>query len=171
MNAKITCVSSGETVAAKIIQPVGLVLPSVNDGWRFDFEKHVRKKYCRAFVLVCEDTPDVIEGCLIFEMRNGVEPYMAFIEVAPHNRGKDRVYANVAGCLTAAACRLSEKHGTEHYRGWLTFDVKEHRKEDEIKIMALYCQKYGAVRWGQATMLISPENGEELISKFLMSEQ
>ena len=113
----------------------------------------------------------MIEGCLIFEMRNGVEPYMAFMEVAPHNRGQEKVLEHIAGCLIATACRLSEKHGKDHYRGWLTFDVRERQKEDEIKLMAVYCQKYGALRWGETTMLISPENGEELISKFLTSEQ
>jgi len=171
MNANVICVSSGEPVAAKIIQPVGLVLPSLNEGWRFNFNKHARKKDCRAFVLVCEDTPDVIEGCLIFEMRNGVEPYMALVEVAPHNKGKTRQFENVAGCLIATACLLSKKYGQGHYHGWLTFDVREQQKEDEIKLMAVYCHKYGALRYGETTMLISPENGETLISKFLISEQ
>jgi len=167
MNANVICVSSGEPVAAKIIQPVGLVLPSLNEGWRFNFNKHVRKKDCRAFVLVCEDTPDVIEGCLIFEMRDAVEPYMAFVEVAPHNRGQGRVLENVAGCLIAFACRLSQIHGQGYHHGWLTFDVKEERKEDEIKLMAVYCQKYDAFRYGETTMVILPAGGQKLIAKYL----
>lgn len=154
----------------KIIQPVGLVLPSLNDGWRFNFHKHARKKDCRAFVLVCEDTPNVIEGCLIFEMRNGIEPYMAYVEVAPHNRGEGKVLEDVAGCLIAAACRLSEKHGEGHHRGWLTFDVMEQRKEDEIKLMAVYCQKYGALRFGETAMVIAPDSGEKLIRQYLNFE-
>jgi len=170
MNANVTCVSSGASVAAKIIQPDRVNLPSLNDGWRFNFHKHARKKNCRAFVLVCEDTPDVIEGCLIFEMRHGVEPCMAFIEVVPHNRGKDRVYADVAGCLIAAACRVSQKCGEGYHKGWLTFDVMEERKEDEIKLMAIYCQRYGAVRWGEKTMLITPENGRILVDRYLTLE-
>jgi hypothetical protein len=170
MNVNVVCVSSGEKVAARIIPAVGLVLPSLNDGWRFNFHKHARKKDCRTFVLVCDDTPDVIEGCLIFEMRNGIEPYMGYIEVAPHNRGTGRVFENVAGCLIAASCQLSYKYGEGHYKGWLTFDVMEHRKEDEIKLMAVYCQKYGALRWGENTMLISPETGLKLISKYLTIE-
>lgn len=171
MNAKIVDVSSGESVAAKIIQPAGLVLPSVNDGWRFNFHKHARRKHCQAYVLVCDDTPDVIEGCLIFEMRDGIEPYMAFMEVSPHNRGKDRIYENVAGCLVGFACQLSFVYGRNDYYGWLAFDIKEAQKEDSIKLMAVYCQKYYALRWTDTTMLITPENGEKLISKFLLLQQ
>lgn len=52
-------------------------------------------------------------------------------------------------------------------KGWLAFDVLEERKEDEVKLMKLYSGKYGAKRFGETTMLIEPEKGEELIEKYL----
>jgi hypothetical protein len=73
----------------------------------------------------------------------------------------------VAGCLIAFACRQSMKLGENHHKGWLTFDVQEESKEDEIKLMAMYSKKYKAVKFDETTMLISPENGELLIEEYL----
>lgn len=89
-----------------------------------------------------------------------------YVEIAPHNKGKTKHYDKVAGCLIAYACRLSFWEGIGHFKGWLTFDVLEENKEDEIKLFALYCQKYGALKWGETTMVISPEIGEQLIDNF-----
>jgi len=100
-------------------------------------------------------------------MRESVEPYMSYIETAPHNKGRYRRYEHVAACLIAFACRLSMLHGVDDFKGWLTFDVMEQHKEDEIKLMAVYCRKYGALKWGETTLVLSPETGEHLINKFL----
>lgn len=167
MKVKIIRVIDSQTVDAQIIQPFGLTLPSITDGWRFNFKKHSKKISFQTYILVCEETPKIVEGCLTFQLKDTVEPYMAYIEIAPHNKGKTKRHDNVAGCLIAYACRLSFIVGVEHFKGWLTFDVMEESKEDEIKLMAVYCQKYGALKWGDTTMVISPEVGEKLIAKFL----
>ncbi len=167
MNVKIIRVGDNQTIDALIKRPSGLALPSITDGWRFNFNKHSKKANFETYILVCEETPGIIEGCIIFQLKDAVEPYMAYIEIAPHNKGKAKRYNNVAGCLISYACRLSFKYGKEHFKGWLTFDVMEEHKQDEIKLMAVYCQKYGALKWGETTMVISPEVGENLIAKFL----
>lgn len=96
---------------------------------------------------------------MIFEMKSKIEPYMAFVEVAPHNRGANKKYDRVAGCLIAFACRLSFKNGKGHYLGYLAFDVLEESKADERKLMALYCKKYNALRCGETTMIVPPDGG------------
>lgn len=63
-------------------------------------------------------------------MRKQLEPYMAYIEIAPHNKGEKKKYDLVAGCLIAFACRLSFIHGKGDYKGWLAFDVQEADKKD-----------------------------------------
>jgi hypothetical protein len=100
-------------------------------------------------------------------MKNKIEPYMAFVEIAPHNKGKSRRYEKVAGCLIAFACRLSFMKGDDTYRGWLAFDVLEVDKEDEIKLMAMYSKKYNALKYGDTMMVIPPEGSEKLIDEFL----
>src|SRR5271156_5997678 len=154
MKVKIIRISDNQPVDTEIIQPAGLPLPSIIDGWRFNFKKYSKKAGFQTYILVCDDTPDIIEGCLIFQMKDNTEPYMAYIEIAPHNMGAYKKYDKVAGCLIAFACRLSFIHGKDDYNGWLSFDVMEKDKKDEIKLMALYCLKYGALKFGETTMVI-----------------
>jgi len=167
MKVEIIRASDGQRIKAVILSPMKRILPSITDGWRFNFNVHSKKKGFQTYVLTCEDTPSTIEGCLIFQLREKIEPYMAYIEIAPHNKGKSKQYDKVAGCLIAFACRLSFINGRDHFKGWLAFDVLEEDKQDEIKLMAVYCQKYGALKWGDTTMVISPEVGEKLINEYL----
>ncbi len=142
-------------------------LPSFHEGWRFNFYKHSKKKNFKTYGMWCKNTPEVIEGCLIFELRNSSEPYMAYIEVAPQNKGKNKEKKNIAGCLIAFACRLSFTLGKNEYQGWLAFDVLEEKKEDELKLMSIYSIKYKALKFGETTMVISPEGGEKQIKEYL----
>ncbi|SDC63465.1 hypothetical protein SAMN04487894_103173 [Niabella drilacis] len=167
MRVSIIRIEDKRWVNARIESPSHLALTSLNEGWRFNFKKNTLKEKLQTFVLICEETPDIIEGCLSFKMKDTIEPYMAYVEIAPHNKGRHKRYEQVAGCLIAFACRLSFIHGAGAYKGWLAFDVFEENKEDEIKLMAVYCKKYGAVKFGDTTMLISPEAGEHLINKYL----
>lgn len=170
MEVRILRLADQMLVSAKIIPRGTLPLPSVTEGWRFNFRRHANRKGVQTFILITEEFPDRIEGCLIFEMKAGIEPFMAYIEIAPHNKTRLKQYDRVAGCLIAFACRLSFIHGKAAYKGWLAFEVLEGRKQDEIKLMSLYSQKYGALRFGETTMVISPEAGEKLIQEFLNSE-
>jgi hypothetical protein len=169
MDVKILKIEGNVLVDAKISdsKSVKINLPSVTDGWRFNFNKHSKKKKFETYILVSEETSEKIEGCLIFEMKDKVEPYMAYVEIAPHNKGTVKEYVNIAGCLIAYACRLSFTKGEGDFEGWLAFDVLEEDKEDEIKLMSLYSQKYNALRFGDTTMVIPPEGGQKIIDEFL----
>lgn len=170
MEVKIKRIEGNVLVDAKISDSklVKITLPSVTDGWRFNFNKYGKQKGYETYVLVSEETSDKIEGCLTFEMKEEVEPYMAYVEVAPHNQGEVKEYENVAGCLIAFACRLSFAKGQGDFEGYLAFDVMEERKEDETKLMALYSNEYNALRLGDSTtMIIPPVGGQKLIDEFL----
>lgn len=169
MKVKILRLKDNTLIDARILDSkfASVKLPSVVDGWRFNFFKHSKRTGFETYILVKEDTPSEIEGCLIFEMKKEIEPYMSFIEVAPHNQGDDKRYERVAGCLIAFACRLSFIKGNDDFKGWLAFDILEEKKEDEIKLMAMYSNKYGALRYDETMMIITPEGGEKLINEFL----
>lgn len=155
-------------IEAEILEGKKFSLPSVREGWRFNFSKHAKTNGAYTYVLVTLETRDEIEGCLIYKMLNNMEPYMAFVEVAPRNRGKDKKYDLVAGCLIAFACRLSFVLGQGDYKGWLAFEVLEQDKKEELKLMALYSSKYKAKRFDKThVMLICPEDGEALINQYL----
>lgn len=169
MRVKILKLDGNVLVDAEILdaKAVRIDLPSLVNGWRFNFKKHAKNKGYETYVLVREETPDIVEGCLIFEIKESIEPYMAFVEIAPHNKGEEKEFEKVAGCLIAFACRLSFLKGDDVYRGWLAFDVLEEEKENEIKLMALYSKKYHALKYGETTMVIPPDGGEKLINEFL----
>lgn len=173
MKIRILEVKTGELANAAIEENVSLALPSLQDGWRFNFDKESKRTpNASTYVLVTEETPNIIEGCLIFQMKNGVMPYGAFIEVAPHNRGDEKKYDHVAGCLIAYAFQLSLVKGEGFYQGQLFFDVQEKEKEDEVKLMSNYSSRYGAKRLGDSTkMLIHDDDGHALIEKYLIWEQ
>jgi hypothetical protein len=63
MKVRILRVKTDEHVNAKIIEAQrNVTLPSVTDGWRFNFKKHAHKRNVEAYILVCDDTPDIIEA-------------------------------------------------------------------------------------------------------------
>lgn len=81
MRVKIIRVIDNTAVDAVITLPAAsLILPSVTDGWRFNFKTNTKKERLQTYVLLCEETPKTIEGCLSFKMRSKTEPYMSYIE-------------------------------------------------------------------------------------------
>jgi len=167
MKVKILEISSGELVDATIKERK-FNLPGLHDGWRFSFDKQILKlPNTTAYVLVTDETQEAIEGCLIFQMKNKIIPYMAFVEVAPHNKTDAKRYDYVAGCLIAFAFRQSIIQGKGDYKGWLAFDVMEEKEDDQIKLMGMYSLKYGAVKVDETQMYIMDDAGDALMEKYL----
>jgi hypothetical protein len=157
-----------DEIEAEILEGKNIKLPSIQDGWRFNFKKHSKATDVYTYALTSIESPDVIEGCLMYKMLDKNQPDMAFIEVAPHNSVSTKKYDFFAGCLIAYACRLSFIHGQGDFKGWLAFDVQEEDKKEEEKLMRLYSSKYRAKRFDKTTtMLIMPEDGEALIRLYL----
>lgn len=170
MTVKILKTENSEEVDALIKKGAITNMPSIHDGWRFNFGKELKKlKNSTGYILVTEETPDVIEGCIIFQLIDKEQPYLAMVEIAPHNKNGTRKYDRVAGCLIAFAYQLSVAYGVGPYKAFLQLDVKEERKEDEIKLMAVYSGKYNAQLLvpGGTTMVIADEGGDALIEKYL----
>ncbi len=168
MKVKILKTSTAERVSALIKKGMISEMPSIQQGWRFNFDKELRKlSGATGYLLVTEETPDIVEGCMIFMLNKKVIPYMAYLEIAPHNKNDKRRYDHVAGCLIAFAYQQSILYGKDHFSGMLFFDVMEENKADEIKLMSLYSSKYYAKRWDVPTMVIMDEDGEALIRDYL----
>jgi hypothetical protein len=109
---------------------------------------------------------------MIFQLVNKEIPVMAYVEVAPHNKGTEKKHERVAGCLIAYAFKLSLIHGKGAYQGILSFKVGEEKREDEEKLINLYQTKYNAVQIADTTLLeISDEGGEDLIRRYLSDEE
>lgn len=169
MNVKIIVLATSEKADASISERKISEMPSLQEGWKFDFQKQLKNlPNATGYILVREDTPKVIEGCMIFQLIDKKKPYMAFVEVAPHNKGDEKKHDHVAGCLIAYAFKLSLMRGVGEYMGALHFKIGEERKEDEIKLMTLYSTKYNAYRLGDSNiMAIYDADGEDLINRYL----
>ena len=167
MNVKIIEVETKSKIKSQIylVTKNKSKLPSINEGWRFNFSKHSKGKDYKTYILTTDNTPEIIGGCLIINTKSPYQVYMAFVEIAPHNKGDKKKYNRVAGCLIAFACKQSFINEKE---GYLAFDVLEEKKENETKLMKLYSEKYNAVRLDNSTtMIILPEGSEKLICEFL----
>ena len=69
MNIKILKVSTNELIDARIEAGKKVQLSSIHTGWRFNFDKRSRDTaHSFTYVLVTEEEPDIIEGCLIFQI-------------------------------------------------------------------------------------------------------
>ena len=169
MNIKILVLATNEKADALIREGKVSEMPSLHEDWKFDFKKQLKNlKDATGYILVREDTPDVIEGCMIFQLIDKKEPYLAYVEVAPHNKGDEKKHDDVAGCLIAYAFKLSLIRGVDEHKGALHFRIGEERKEDEAKLMALYSTKYRAYRLGDSNIMgIYDADGEELIRRYL----
>lgn len=168
MNVKILKIETDELVSAKIGDAKKIELPSLHDGWRFNFNKHSKElPNSETYILTTEETPEVIEGCLIFQMIDKKIPYLSHIEVAPQNRNNPKKYEHVAGCLIAYAFKLSLLRGKGDYKAQLFLDVKEEFEEDAEKLISVYRNKYGALRLGETRLVIIDDFGHILIEKYL----
>jgi hypothetical protein len=168
MNVKILKVAVDELVGATIMDRRKVQLPSIQDGWRFNFAKHSKAlRHAETYVLIADDSPEILEGCLIFQMLDKQIPYMSFLEIAPHNQARPRRYDYIAGCLIAFAFKLSVLKGKGVYQAQLFFDVQEEHEGEAEKLIELYRKKYGALRQGDTTLVIIDDAGYKLISKYL----
>jgi len=168
MKVKILNVSKDELTDASIMDGKKFTLPSMHNGWRYSFDKLSKiLPNAETFVLVTEETPEIIEGCLIFQMINREVPYMAYLEIAPHNQADPKRYEYVAGCLIAFAFKQSLIKGKGYFKGQLFLDVLEEQKEDEIKLIGLYRKKYSARLLGDTRLVIIDDDGHALIKEFL----
>lgn len=168
MEVKILEITTDELRTALIQEEGAGQLPSMHNAWRFNFAKQLQKlSGARAYVLVTKETPAIIEGCMIFQMKDKILPYINFIEVAPHNRGKNRKYDRVAGCLIAFAFKQSLLLGKGDFNGFLAFDVLEETEEETKKLIRHYSSKYNAKLFKDTRMVIIDKDGEALIEKYL----
>lgn len=170
MKVKIIEVDSGQLIGAEIREGDKKELPSLADGWSFNFNKHILSKGKRAFVLVKEDSQTVIEGCMIFSNHETFGPFMDYLEVAPHNLGSKGKYKGVAGCLIAYACGLSLYEGDSPDKGFLTFEAFSEDENAQNRLEKMYRIKYKAIMNPMGYMEIHPDVSKELVKEYLNDE-
>ncbi len=101
--------------------------------------------------------PTVLQGLVGFTVQKNYV-FMDFVEVAPHNKGRGKIYKGVAGNLMAFVCYLSVLKG---YEGFVVFEPKPQLTE-------LY-EQYGAMPLPKVPnlMYFSETVGQDLVFTYL----
>jgi hypothetical protein len=120
--------------------------------------------------LTATDTPEIIEGCMILQIKANTVLYLSYLEVARQNQKPDKKYDWIAGCLIAFAYKQSLVKADGDYKGMLFIGVSEADEADQRKLMNLYSEKYNAKMYSDTIMAIVDEDGEELIKRYLENE-
>lgn len=165
MKVNVKDIQSGQFVAAEI-KAAGLAeMPLKKDGWNFNWrELYNQKKSALFFKLTLTNSPDTVEGMVMFTMLEIGLLYMDCIEVSPQNYGSSGHYDHVAGCLLAYGCYLSQQYGEEAYQGFLSFDSK-------TVLIELYVKKYGATHAGGQKLYFNDIVGNKLMATYLKGDK
>lgn len=147
-----------ELIEVEIVVASGK-MPLKKDGWKFDWNKLIKEKNTKSYVLKLKGNYQSIEGVIQLRIENDML-IMDVIEIAPHNFGSsDKRFDHVAGCLIAFGCRESFKI-KGNYKGFLTFTSK-------TNLIDWYKKKYGATQALGQRMFIDDLTGLKLIEKYL----
>ena len=147
-------------VDAQINEALFKDMPIKKNGWQFTWRTLFKTEGAEFFKLTLKDDLSNVQGVLMYSIMYEEMLYMNNIEVAPHNLGSKGKFENVAGCLIAFGCLKSFELGKNTYKGYLTFESK-------TKLISLYEEKYGATSTMGQKMFIGPDQGLNLIDKYL----
>ncbi len=104
------------------------------------------------YKLTIQGNPSIIQGLISLKIEDD-HVYMALIESASFNRGKNKIYLGVPGNLVAFACRIAFQKGFE---GYVSFHSK-------TNLIAHYEKSLGARNFGGHLMII-----ENVAAKYLV---
>lgn len=100
-----------------------LKLVSKRNGWHFPWKSFLKIPQRSLYRLIIKgDLSQTVQGLISIEIMKA-EQYIELhhIENAPHNYGKNKKYAGVAGNLVAFACKLSFEL---NFEGFVAFKAK-----------------------------------------------
>jgi len=124
------------------------------NGWLFDWKKELKAPEREVYKLTIVGSTN-IQGLISITFRDN-NVYMHLIESAPFNKGKGKAYLGVPGNLIAFACKVSYQRGGG---GYVSFNSKS-------QLIEHYVKSLGAVHFGGALMVITPETSLRLIDKY-----
>jgi hypothetical protein len=128
---------------------------SAKNGWMFNWVNEYKNPTKEIYKLTIVGNSHVIQGLICIEIKSD-HVYMHLVENAPFNKGKDKMYAGVAGNLVAFACKVSFQRGHE---GNVSFISKS-------QLIQHYEKTLGAFHFGGRVMIIETKAALKLIDKY-----
>ena len=155
-------VFTGDSFSTNITLLSSHDLPTVSkkNGWVFDWKYELIQPEREVYKLTIVNNPKIIQGLLSIEIRRD-HVYMHLLENANFNRGKNKIYAGVAGNLVAFACRLSFQRG---FNGYVSFLSK-------TNLINHYEKTLGAFHVGGRVLIIDTNSAIKLLDKYFKNIQ
>lgn len=138
-----------------LVSTTDIKLITKKNKWLFDWQHEHKQPEREVYKLTIVGNPTIIQGLMCVEIKQD-HVYMHLVENAPFNKGKNKMYAGVAGNLVAFACRLSFQRGHE---GNVSFLSKS-------QLIDHYVKTLGAVHFGGRIMIIETKAALKLIDKY-----
>ncbi len=132
-----------------------LKIVSKRNGWLFNWVDEYKQPARDVYKLTISGNPTIIQGLICLEVKSD-HIYMHLVENAPFNKGKNKIYAGVAGNLVAFACKVSFQRGHE---GNVSFLSKS-------QLIEHYEKTIGAIHFGGRIMIIETKAALKLIDKY-----
>lgn len=131
-----------------------------NSNWRFNWKLEFKQPQRDIYKLTIVNNHTVIQGLISLEIKTD-HVYMHLLESAPFNKGKNKVYAGVAGNLVAFSYKLAFQRGHE---GYVSFFSK-------TQLIQHYINTLGAKHVGGRIMIIETIAALKLIDKYFPNEK
>jgi hypothetical protein len=138
-----------------LVSTTDIKLITQKNKWLFDWKHELKQPEREVYKLTIVGNPTIIQGLMCVEIKQD-HVYMHLVENAPFNKGKNKMYAGVAGNLVAFACRLSFQRGHE---GNVSFLSKS-------QLIDHYVKTLGAVHFGGRIMIVETKSALKLIDKY-----
>lgn len=142
-----------------LISTTDLKLATNKNGWQFNWKKEFAQKEREVYKLTIVNNPSVMQGLLSLEVKSD-HVYVHLIEDAPFNKGKQKMYAGVAGNLVGFACKLSFQRGHEGNIAFLS----------KTQLIDHYVNTLGATHLGGRIMIIETTAAIKLINRYFHHE-
>ncbi|MFN2261742.1 MAG: hypothetical protein ABR595_06725 [Psychroflexus sp.] len=146
---------TGDNFDTQIVEVTKLDLKYFENNWSFDWKAEFKSER-KVFKLIIEENYDVIQGLISLNYRDGFI-FVALIESADFNIGRNKVYYGVAGNLFAFACKESWDKGDF---GYISFNSK-------TNLISHYKNFLGAKQVGGSNqMIVEPKEALKLIQQY-----
>lgn len=148
---------TGDSFATEvsILDKSELKLVSKREKWLFDWKEEYKNPLREVYKLTIQGNPKIVQGLISLEVKSD-HVYMHLVENSPFNKGKNKMYAGVAGNLVAFACKLSFQRGHE---GNVSFVSK-------TVLISHYEETLGAKHFGGRLMIIETISALKLMNKY-----
>lgn len=150
-----------EEVQATIVRAIDEDFERINSSGQFVFDWRL-EMHNDVFKLILQESDANILGLISVEnLIDEKRIHINLLEISKSNRGHDRQYEKIAGCLFAFSARLSILLG---YNGFVTLEAKNDKLSEH------YHTKYGFIA-ETILMYISFEEAQALIKKYIDDEK